>query len=65
MEVAPLEDKAKMEAQGFIFRSTLAPRAGDVRNKPMALYITDSAGRPDRLRGGVRLNQVRSKGTTY
>jgi hypothetical protein len=64
MEVAPLEDKEKMEAQGFIFRGTLAPRAGDVRNKPMALYVTDSAGRPDRLRGGVRLNQVKSKGTT-
>lgn len=64
MEVAPLEDKEKMEQQGFQFKATLAPRAGDVRNKPMALYITASATRPDRLRGSVRLNQVRAKGTS-
>lgn len=64
MEVAPLEDRAAMEAQGFIFRAELAPRAGDIRNKPMALYVTDTASRPDRLRGGVRLNQITSKGTT-
>lgn len=64
MEVAPLEDKEKMEAQGFTLRGSLAPRAGDTRNKPMALYITDSAARAERLRGGVRLNQVRSKGTS-
>ena len=64
MEVAPLEDKEKMEKQGFILRGELAPRAGDVRNKPMALYVTDTAARPERLRGGVRLNQMRSKGTS-
>ena len=64
MEVAPAEDRAKMEAQGFTYRASLAPRAGDIRNKPMALYVTDSLSRPDRLRGGVRLNQITSKGTT-
>lgn len=64
MEVAPLEERAAMEAQGFVFRAKLAPRAGDHRNKPMALYVTDTASRPDRLRGGVRLNQITSKGTT-
>jgi hypothetical protein len=64
MEVAPLEERAVMEAQGFVFRAKLAPRAGDSRNKPMALYVTDTASRPDRLRGGVRLNQIKSKGTT-
>ena len=30
----------------------------------MALYVTDSFSRPERLRGGIRLNQIRSKGTT-
>ena len=64
MEIAPLEDEAKMVAQGFTKRGNLAPRAGDVRNKEMALYVTDSATRPDRLRGGARLNAMRSKGTT-
>jgi hypothetical protein len=64
MEIAPAEDRKKMEAQGFTFRKNLAPRAGDIRNKPMALYITDTLARPDRLRGGVRLNQITSKGTT-
>lgn len=64
MEIAPVEDQKKMEAQGFTKKNNLIARAGDVRNKPMALYITDSASRPERLRGGVRLNQMRSKGTT-
>lgn len=64
MEVAPSEDEARMKAQGFIKKTTLAPRAGDTRNKPMALYITDSASRPERLRGGTRLNQIKSKGTS-
>ncbi len=64
MEVALLDDKKSMEAQGFTFHGELAPKVGDKTKKPMALYVTDSASRPDRLRGGVRLNQLRSKGTT-
>ena len=64
MEVAPAEDRAKMEAQGFTFKGNLAPKVGDPNKKPMALYVTDSASRPERLRGGIRLNQIRSKGTT-
>jgi uncharacterized protein YkvS len=64
MEIAPAENREQMEAKGFTFKSTLGPRAGDKRNKLMALYITDTASRPDRLRGATRLNQVTSKGTT-
>lgn len=64
MEVAPLGDRASMKAQGFTFKGKLAPKAGDPKKQPMALYVTDSASRPERLRGGVRLNQLRSKGTT-
>ena len=64
MEIAPLEDKESMEAQGFTFKGKLAPKVGDPNNKPMALYVTDSASRPERLRGGIRLNQIRAKGTT-
>ena len=62
IEVAPLEDRKLMEDQGFEFKTTLSPRAGDSRNKPMALYVTSSLGRPERLRGSVRMNQVTSKG---
>ncbi len=64
MEIATVDDRAKMEAQGFKYKGTLGARAGDVRNKTMALYVTDTASRPDRLRGATRLNQVTSKGTT-
>lgn len=64
MEIAPVEDREAMEHQGFTFRGELVPRAGDNRNKAMALYVTDRAGRPDRLRGGVRLNPIRHRGTT-
>lgn len=64
MEVALLEDRASMEAQGFTYRATLAPKVGDKNKKPMALYITDVASRPERLRGGVRMGQIRSKGFT-
>lgn len=64
MEIAPLEDRKKMEADGFIFRTALQNRAGESRVKQMALYVTDSATQVNRLRGGVRLNQVTSKGTT-
>lgn len=64
MEIAPAEEEEQMKAQGFTKRGNLAPRAGDVRKKPMALYVTDSSFRPERLRGGVRLNQIKAKGTT-
>lgn len=64
MEIAPAEDEAKMQEQGFTKRGNLAPRAGDIRKKPMALYVTDASFRPERLRAGVRLNQIKSKGTT-
>jgi hypothetical protein len=64
MEIAPAENRKEMEAKGFTFRTTLGPRAGDNRNKLMALYVTDSSSRPDRIRGAVRLNQITSKGTT-
>lgn len=64
MEIAPLEDRERMEAQGYTYRGTLQARGGEVRNKPMALYVTDSLGRPERLRGTVRLNQIKAKGTT-
>lgn len=64
MEVAPKEDEAKMKAKGFTMRSTLAPRAGDKRNKVMALYITSTSSRSERLRGGVRLNTISAKGTS-
>jgi hypothetical protein len=64
IEVAPLSEQAKMEAQGFKLQGKLAPKLGNTQNEPMALYVTDSASRPDRLRGGVRLNQMRAKGTT-
>jgi hypothetical protein len=64
MEIAPADNRADMEAKGFMFKTVLGARAGDKRNKPMALYITDTASRPDRLRGAARLNQITSKGTT-
>jgi hypothetical protein len=64
MEVGLLEDRKSMEAQGFTFKGTLAPKVGDPNNRSMALYVTDSASRPERLRGGIRLNQIRAKGTT-
>jgi len=64
IEVAPLSEQKAMEAQGFKMKARLAPKVGDTQSEPMALYITDSASRPDRLRGGVRLNQMRAKGTT-
>lgn len=64
MEIAPAADKEKMEAQGFTFRGKLGNRAGDKRDKEMALYVTDIATRPDRLRGATRLQQITSKGTT-
>lgn len=64
MEIAPAENRQSMEAQGYTFKTTLGPRAGDQRNKLMALYVTDTASRPERLRGAVRLNQITSKGTT-
>jgi hypothetical protein len=64
MEIAPAEDQEIMEAQGFTLHTTLSPRAGDKRNKRMALYLTDSSARPERLRGGVRLSTITSKGTS-
>ena len=64
MEVAPLSERESMEAQGFTFKAQLAPKTGDKTKASMALYVTDVASRPERLRGGIRLNQIRSKGTT-
>lgn len=64
VETALLEEREAMEAQGFTFRGKLSARIGDGSRKPMALYVTDSISRPERLRGGIRLNQLRSKGTT-
>ena len=64
VEIAPLEDQKRMEADGFTLKSKLQNRAGESRVKPMALYVTDSATRVNRLRGGVRLNQITSKGST-
>ena len=64
MEIAPVEDRKKMEADGFTFKTALQTRAGEFRVKQMALYVTDSATKVNRLRGGVRLNQITSKGTT-
>jgi hypothetical protein len=64
MEIGLLEDRQSMEDQGFSFKGKLPARIGDANRKEMALYVTDSGSRPERLRGGVRLNQIRSKGTT-
>ena len=64
MEIAPLEDKEKMEAEGFKLKSKLRDRAGEVRIKQMALYVTDSGTRPSRVRGAARFNTIKSKGTT-
>lgn len=64
MEVAPLKDRALMEKQGFQYKNTLVKKTGSAIGETMALYVTDSASRPERLRGGVRFNQLRSKGTT-
>lgn len=64
MEIAPVEDRARMEAEGYTFKAVLNNRAGELRVKKMALYVTESATRVNRLRGGVRLNQITSKGTT-
>lgn len=64
MEVGTLADRESMEKQGFKFVNKLAPKFEGSRQTPMALYITDSASRPERLRGGIRLNQLRSKGQT-
>lgn len=62
METALLSERASMEAQGYTFKGVLPSRIG--QGKKMALYVTDSSSRPERLRGGVRLNQIRSKGST-
>ena len=62
MEVAPVADENAMKAQGFKKVMNLNPSAGDIRNKPMAMYVTYSASRPDRIRGAARLNQIRAKG---
>ena len=64
MEVGLLSDRQSMEDQGYTFKGNLPTRVGDRSRKKMALYVTDSLSRPERLRGGVRLNQIRSKGTT-
>lgn len=64
MEIAPEADRESMEKQGFTYKGRLNARAGEVREKPMALYVTDTAGRAERLRGSVRLNQIKSRGTT-
>lgn len=62
MEVAPVADEELMKSQGYKKVSNLNNRAGDIRNKQMAVYVTYSASRPDRVRGAARLNQIRAKG---
>ena len=62
MQVALAEDESKMKAQGFTKKSNLPPRAGDIRKKPMALYVSGSAFRTDRLRAAARLNPLKAKG---
>jgi hypothetical protein len=64
MEIAPLDDKKSMEAQGYQYKGTLADKTGLPKDKKMAIYVTDSVSRPERLRGGTRLNQIRAKGTS-
>jgi len=64
IEIAPLDDKKSMEAQGYQYKGTLADKTGLPKDKKMAIYVTDSLSRPERLRGGTRLNQIRAKGTS-
>ncbi len=61
-EIAPLEDREKMEKAGYEYKYTLTAKEGQVVPKQLALYATSSFSRDDRLRGATRLNTSKAKG---
>lgn len=64
IKIAPLEDRKKLESEGFKFNYQVPKAEGVTQKTPMAVYTTSSWGKAERLRGAIALGKNHTRGMT-
>lgn len=64
MKIAPLSDARRLQEEGYEVHHTLKNAHGISYRTPMAVYVTQSWGKAERLKGAVSLGVNKAKGTT-
>ena len=64
MKIAPLSEADRLRGEGYEVNHTLTNEHGILYRTPMAVYVTKSWGKAERLKGAVSLGVNKAKGTT-
>ena len=64
VKIAPVSEASKLREQGYELQNTLKNANGVAYRTPMGLYVTNTWGKAERLKGAVALGVNKAKGTT-
>lgn len=64
IEIAPISKRSELEKLGYTFKYQLTPKNGDSYSQPMALFLTSSWGKNERMRATVGLGKLHARGTS-